>query len=234
MLWLLVNFVQPCRFTKKIGSVIDHTFCKLSENTSKSYSGILIICNMSDHLPHFTGLDIKSNQQKPPKYIIKEKHDEASLLSFYNEIEISLRNTHFPNELTTDSNVTNNLLEKNILSAKEKHLKHVKTKLNHYKHKKNPWISMGIINSIKFVCLTYAILIFFNPLHFDDLMTRKRSSMSSASNSCHFCIKPWIWDLWFVIHSTRSCISYPSLLCMHFLFWWHPCQRSDMALTGVS
>ena len=81
---------------------------------------------------------------------MKEKHDEASLLSFYNEIESSLRNTHFPNELTTDPNVTYNLLEKIILSAKEKHLKPAKTKLNHYKHKKNPWISMGIINSIKF------------------------------------------------------------------------------------
>ena len=110
----------------------------------------MLISNMSDHLPHFTCLDILSNQQKPPKYIIKEKHDEASLLSFYNEIESSLRNTHFPNELTTDPNVTYNLLEKNILSAKEKHLKPVKTKLNYYKHKKNPWISMGIINSIKF------------------------------------------------------------------------------------
>ena len=143
------KIVQPCRFTKKTGSVIDHTFCKLSENTSKSHSGI-VISNMSDHLPHFTCLDILSNQQKPPKYIIKEKHDEASLLSFYNEIESSLRNTHFPNELTTDPNVTYNILEKIILSTKEKHLKPVKTKLNHYKHKKNPWISMGIINSIKF------------------------------------------------------------------------------------
>ena len=26
----------------------------------------------------------------------------------------------------------------------------MKTKLNHYKHKKNPWISKGIINSIEF------------------------------------------------------------------------------------
>ena len=118
-------------------------------NTSKSYSGILII-NMSDHLPHLTCLDILSNQQKPPKYIIKEKHDKASLLSLYNEIENSLMNTHFPNAPTTVPNVTYNLLEKIILSAKEKHLKPVKTKLNQYKHKNNPWISMVIINSIRF------------------------------------------------------------------------------------
>ena len=87
---------------------------------------------------------------------MKEKQDEASLLSLYNEIEISLRNTNsnsqlknFPNELATDPNVTYNLLEKDILSAKEKHLKPLKTKLNDYKHKKNPWITMGILNTIK-------------------------------------------------------------------------------------
>ena len=36
------KIVQPCRFTMKTGSVKDHTFCKLSENTSKPYCGILI------------------------------------------------------------------------------------------------------------------------------------------------------------------------------------------------
>ena len=105
--------VQPCRFTKKT-FVIEHTFCKLSENTSKSYSCILISI-MSEHLPHFTCLDILSNRRKPPKDIMKEKQNEASLLSFYNEIEISIRNTNFPNEITTDPNVTYNLLGKNII-----------------------------------------------------------------------------------------------------------------------
>ena len=36
-------------------------------------------------------------------------------MSFYIEIEISLRNTHFPNHLITDANVTYNLLEKNAI-----------------------------------------------------------------------------------------------------------------------
>ena len=90
---------------KQTGSVIDHTFCKLSENTSKSYSGTLI-SDISDHLTHFICLDILSNQQKPPKYIMKEIQDEVYLLPFYNVIEVSLRNTKFPNEITTDPNVT--------------------------------------------------------------------------------------------------------------------------------
>ena len=37
-----------------------------------------------------------------------------------------------------------------MLSTKEKHMKPVKTRLNHYKHKKNPLIIMVFINSIRF------------------------------------------------------------------------------------
>ena len=50
---------------------------------------------------------------------MKDKQHGASLLSFYNEIEISLRNTNFSNELTTDSNVTYVLLKKYIICQEE-------------------------------------------------------------------------------------------------------------------
>ena len=55
-----------------------------------------------------------------------------------NELEISLRNTNFPNELTTDLNVTYNLLEK-----------------IYYLPRRNTWNLwrpnwIGIINSVKF------------------------------------------------------------------------------------
>ena len=69
---------------------------------------------------------------------MKDKQDETSPLSFYNETEISLRNTNFPNELTTDLNVTYNLLENNILPAKR----------DTWTLWRPNW--MGIINSIKF------------------------------------------------------------------------------------
>ena len=42
------------------------------------------------------------------------------------------------------------MLEQVISSAKEKHLTPKKVKFNHYKHKKNPWITKGLLNSIKF------------------------------------------------------------------------------------
>ena len=144
------KIVQPTRFTKKKGSILDNIFCKLNENMSKSYSGILL-SHISDHLPIFTCLDIyKSNKQKRNKYIMIEKQDKDSIKLFHDDIESSLKNIQFPNDLTTDPNLTKKMLEQVISSAKEKHLTPKKVKFNHYKHKKNPWITKGILNSIKF------------------------------------------------------------------------------------
>ena len=82
--------------------------------------------------------------------MIKENQDKASLVSFYNEIENYLKNTHVPIDLTTDPNVTYNLLAKNYTICQEETHKPVKTGLNNYMHKKNAWITMSIIKSIKF------------------------------------------------------------------------------------
>ena len=78
---------------------------------SKSYSGILL-SYISDHLPIFTCLDIyKSNKQKRNKYIMIEKQDKDLIKLFHDDIESSLKNIQFPNDLTTDPNLTYDMLE---------------------------------------------------------------------------------------------------------------------------
>ena len=73
-----------------------------------------------------------------------ETKNKDSIKLFHDGIESSLKNIQFPNDLTTDPNLTYDMLEQVILSAKEKHLKPQKVEFNHYKHKKNPWITKGI------------------------------------------------------------------------------------------
>ena len=51
------KIVQPTRFSKRNATIIDQTFCKFSTATQNSKSGI-ILSSMSDHLPHFTCIDI--------------------------------------------------------------------------------------------------------------------------------------------------------------------------------
>ena len=56
------------------------------------------------------------------KYIMTEKQDKDSIKLFHDDIESSLKNIQFPNDLTTDPNLTYDMLEQVISSAKEKHL----------------------------------------------------------------------------------------------------------------
>ena len=71
---------------------------------SKSYSGILL-SYISDHLPLFTLLDIhKSNKQKMNKHIMIETKDSIEM--FHDDIESSLKNIQFRNDLTTYPNLT--------------------------------------------------------------------------------------------------------------------------------
>ena len=51
-----------------------------------------------------------------------EKQDKDSIKLFHDDIESSLKNIQFPNDLTTDPNLTYDMLEQVISSAKEKHL----------------------------------------------------------------------------------------------------------------
>ena len=46
--------------------------------------------NVYEYIPHFIGFGVLSYQQKPPQYIIKDKQDETSLMSFYVNIKNNL------------------------------------------------------------------------------------------------------------------------------------------------
>lgn len=143
------KIVQPTRFSKKSATIIDQTFCKYSKSTQTSKSGIIISC-MSDHLPHFISIDVALPKQDTPKYIKINRKNEASFNSFCEEIQSSLTNPILPNDLNTDPNVTYATLKGIITSAKDNHLQPKTVRFHRYKHKKSPWITKGIINSIKF------------------------------------------------------------------------------------
>jgi len=128
------KIMQPTRLTRNKGTLIDNSFCKLTDIINGSYSGILL-SYISDHLPHFTCLDILTKSANKSKYIYVNKMDEKSITSFYNEVETSIRNSDFLTELTTNPNINYNLLQQIIFDAKEKYLKPKKVKFNHYKHK---------------------------------------------------------------------------------------------------
>ncbi len=67
------KITMPTRFSNKHGTLIDNLFCKLTEYSLNTTSGILIK-TFSDHLPYFTFLHSLINIEPPQ--IHKNKHSK--------------------------------------------------------------------------------------------------------------------------------------------------------------
>ena len=139
----------PTRFSERNATLIDNVFCSLTRSNKVCLSGI-IFTNLSDHLPYFTCLDQKINLQAPPKYVQIETKDPVSIQNFIQDIN----NTNFmqalDNDLNCDPNHNYDKLINIIHHFKNKHLPTKTIRFNKYKHKKSPWITNGILRSIKF------------------------------------------------------------------------------------
>jgi hypothetical protein len=139
----------PTRLTNNHGTLIDNFFCKLTEHTLDTFSGILIR-KFSDHQPYFTILNSLQTKKHAPKYIIKTKQDTQSILDFEQEAITSLLQQPLETKMEKDPNINLNKLHDILQTSKNKHLPSKLIRLNKYKHKKSPWITYGIIHSIEY------------------------------------------------------------------------------------
>ena len=139
----------PTRLSARRATLIDHIFCSLSHNKKSCTSGI-IFTELSDHFPCFTCLDQKLDMVDSQKFIKVATKDNISVQKFYDEIN----NTDIMQRLNTNSdhdpNANYEILENILCDARERFLPEKTVKFNKYKHKRSPWITLGILRSIKF------------------------------------------------------------------------------------
>ena len=143
------QIMLPTRFSKKNGTLIDQTFVKFTNTTNPSRSGI-IMSGISDHLPHYTWFDIGKLNNNNPKLVKINRNNTASVNNFLEDLQTELGKIETPQDILMDPNVTYNALACSIKSCKDKHLEPKFVKFKKYKHKKSPWVTQGILNSIKF------------------------------------------------------------------------------------
>ena len=140
---------MPTRFSKKNATLIDQIFRRFSKHTSQNTSGI-IVTQISDHLPCFSTINYQSKIRVKSKYIKIQKKGPPEMQAFHDEIKTQIEITHFENNLLVDPTINYNKLETIISNAKEKCFPVREVKFNKYKHKMSPWITFGILNSMKF------------------------------------------------------------------------------------
>ena len=139
----------PTRFSKNNGSLIDNIFCKISENTLRASSGILLK-QFSDHQPYFICYNTIKPKQSLSSTVKITQNSPESLGKLYNEIlEQNIAN-HMDTNPNTNPNYNYNKMISIIDEAKKKHMPIKIVKFSKHKHKKSEWITKGIIKSIRF------------------------------------------------------------------------------------
>ena len=115
----------------------------------------IFVSHTSDHHAILTSTNILLNKGLDNQYIILETKTDTSL----NNLVQELRENNITEQINNDinANPTDNykIFLSIIQGTKNKHLPTKKGNFNKYKHKKNKWITRGILWSIKTNTMIY-------------------------------------------------------------------------------
>jgi hypothetical protein len=136
----------PTRLTQKHGTLIDNFLIKISECFSQTTAGVLLK-NISDHLPYFICLDYLNYRSENTKYI---KVMSNSAPEFKNYLINANILDNLDRNIFADPNANYNNLN-DILKFGMDNFFPIKTlRFDKYKHRKCPWMTKGMLISIKY------------------------------------------------------------------------------------
>ena len=138
----------PTRISRRSATLIDHIFCKITNSNQEVKSGI-ILSDISDHLPALVILKSNVPKARPQKYIQIQTRTETAFGNLRRELQEIEIMSQLDRSPSANPKTNYDIIEKTISESCKKHLPVKTVKFNKYKHKNNPWITMGILRSIK-------------------------------------------------------------------------------------
>jgi len=139
----------PTRLTNRQGTLIDNFFVKTDKHLFDTQSGI-ILSQISDHLPYFMALDYVQMSKPSVKHIKLVASDSRSYMDFRNELQSEYISQKLHASYSTNPNSSYNNLHEILQYLMDKHFPAKLVKRNKYKHKNSPWITQGILKSIRY------------------------------------------------------------------------------------
>ena len=146
--------------------LIDHIFCKSSQ-ASNSVDGGIIVSTISDHFMPFICLNKKRPSNNRPKTASYQVSDSVSINNFVTAVRNIDFNSIIDSDLNTNPNETYSVIHTHIDQCIKTHLPFRNIKFSKYKHKINPWITQGILRSLKTRNYMYRRLKSISPISHD-------------------------------------------------------------------
>ena len=155
---IIPKITLPTKINRNSCKLYDHIFTRL-KNTSIKSDSCIYLTNISDHLPVMLSLNFLKNHDKRPKFIEKRDNSEKNQKLFLDKVGERFPKIYFDNCLTTNPNTDFNALEHMLVSSHDECIPLTKTKVTKYTHKDSPWMTQGLLNSIKTRDILYKKLV---------------------------------------------------------------------------
>ena len=118
-------------------TLIDNFLCSFKRNSSKEFTGI-VTTPLSDHLPYFIFLKVKTNKLPLPKYIEINRGGEYSVRrTFKEDLHTKKLDTLILSDENANPDKNYNIMIKIIEDSIKKHFP--KNTVKFYKHKHKIW-----------------------------------------------------------------------------------------------
>ena len=145
----MVTLTLPTRIGKQSSTLIDNIYCKLTHRTANTRAGILF-SDISDHFPCFVSLDLNIKPKAPPK-MVKQKFSTPNAVQKFKEELIKHDFTKdFDHSADSDPSSNYDAFISKVIEIKNDFIPTKIVKFNKHRHKKEDWITSGIIKSITF------------------------------------------------------------------------------------
>ena len=105
--------------------------------------------DICDHFPYFSVHDILQKKNHQPKYFQINNNDQSSFREFCDNVSNKFDQMGWVLDLFNDPNDIYATFAKTILDSKCKYLAPKTVHLKKHEHKINPWITQGILNSLR-------------------------------------------------------------------------------------
>ena len=138
----------PTHYSKRNATLIDNIFLRPAKKVTRVASGV-IATKISDHLPCYSIINCGLSDDKNPTKILIRKQGPEEIEAFKNEVDTEFNRLSPDRSLNQDPNLNYIKIDKILRTAKEKNFPVKEVKFNKYRHKKNPWITTAILQSIK-------------------------------------------------------------------------------------
>ena len=144
------HITLPTRLAEKSGSLIDNFFCKFS-TVMEDITARILISGISDHFPYCLSIRNTCTHKikiKSSKFVYINRLNDDNLAKFKAEVQSQDLESQISHKTSSDPNKNYETIQNIIQDAKDKHISRKKVKYKKRKHKKEPWVTKGIIISI--------------------------------------------------------------------------------------